>query len=264
MPALLAEPGMPIWIDLATTDLSRAQDFYSTLLGWEFDSLCDTYVIAKCKGMPVAGFGAVPEDKSSLWGILLYAPDLQEAHDRAVDLGATSILAPQEVGRGGKMAVIVDPSGATVGIKQPAMNEPFFAAGEPGTPVWYELMVGSEYEATLKFYHELADWDIAVHSNSENLKYATGEREGAALCGLWDTSDLEETPSMWMVYLGVADVDHAAKMVKKLGGTVIRKPWDAEIGRMCTIQDPGGALLNLCQVEEYQEDPVHEPDLLAP
>ena len=37
MPALVAEPGMPIWLDLATTDLAAAREFYGVLFDWEFE-----------------------------------------------------------------------------------------------------------------------------------------------------------------------------------------------------------------------------------
>ncbi len=30
-------PGVPSWVDLATTDPAAARDFYGQLFGWEFD-----------------------------------------------------------------------------------------------------------------------------------------------------------------------------------------------------------------------------------
>lgn len=268
MPALVAEPGMPIWIDLATTDLEKAKSFYTELLGWEFDNPCgDGYLVAKKEGMPVAGLGEVPEDKSSLWGLLLYAPDIDHVHEEAVNAGATSILSPRDVGRRGRMSVIVDPSGATVGLKQPAGDEPFFAAGEPGTPVWHELLVGEQFDATMKFYHDLAGWDIRQHSDTDKFRYATGEYNGEPLCGMWDTSELDENPSMWTLYLGCADVDAAAKKVKKFGGKLVRAPWNSELGRLCTLVDPTGALVNLCEIAEPTPESledIHEPDIMAP
>lgn len=267
MPALIAEPGMPVWIDLATTDLDGAKTFYAEVLGWEFDTPCDGYTIAKKHGMPVAGLGEIPDDKSSLWGMLLYTPDVDRAHDDAVDAGAVSVLSPRDVGKRGRMAVLVDPSGATVGLKQPKSGEPFFAAGEPGTPVWHELLVGGHFDETMKFYHELAGWDIRVHNDTDRFRYATGEHDGAPLVGMWDTSDLDENPSMWTLYLGCVNVDAAAKKVKAAGGRVVRQPWDSELGRLVTIIDPTGALLNLCEIAEPEpENPEdwHEPDLLDP
>ena len=145
------------------------------------------------------------------------------------------------------------------------------AAGEPGTPVWFELMVAQNWDTTLEFYHELAGWDIKAMGESagegagaEEFRYATGEFDGAAVVGLWDTSKLE-VPGMWTVYLGVADVDAAIANTPELGGKVIRPVWESEFGRMATIEDPTGALVNLCEIEEFVPDEdAHEPDLLAP
>lgn len=266
MPALVAEPGMPIWLDLATTDLKAAQEFYGPLLDWEFEEESDGYVIAKRSGMPVAGLGQIPEGANSIWGLMLYAPQLDTVHANAVKAGATSALEPRDLGKRGKMSVLVDPSGATIGLKRPADEQAFFAAGEPGTPVWHELMVGSEWDRTLEFYHELSGWDIKLMNDSDEFRYATGEWEGNPLAGMWDTSKLAEQPSMWTLYMGVLDVDAAVAKVESLGGTVVRTPWESEFGRMATLQDPTGALLNLAEVPEYEPemDEAHEPDLFAP
>ena len=266
MPALVAEPGMPIWLDLATTDLAAAREFYGALFDWEFEEENEGYAVAKRSGMPVAGIGQVPEGSSSVWGMLLYAPQLETVHNNAVKAGATSALDPRDLGKRGKMSVLVDPCGATVGLKKPADEQAFCAAGEPGTPVWHELMVGKNWDSALKFYHELSGWDIKQMSDTEEFRYATGEWEGNPLVGLWDTSTLEDQPSMWTLYMGVLDVDKAVEQVEVLGGTVVRSPWESEFGRMLTIQDPTGALLNLAEIPEYtpEMDEAHEPDLFAP
>lgn len=265
MPAMIAQPGMPLWLDLASTDAAAAQKFYGELLGWEFESPSEGYSVAKKQGMPVAGIAQIPEGNQSVWGLLLYTPDVKQAHDKAVEAGAKSALEPQNLGERGEMAILVDPAGATIGLRNPADEHALIAAGEPGTPVWFELMVAQSWDTTLEFYHELAGWDVKVSGGAEaDFRYATGEFDGAAVVGLWDTSALE-VPSMWTAYLGVASVDDAIANTPELGGTVIRPAWESEFGRMATIEDPTGALVNLCEVEEFVPDEdAHEPDLLAP
>ena len=76
MPAMIAQPGMPLWLDLASTDAAAAQKFYGELLGWEFESPSEGYSVAKKQGMPVAGIAQIPEDNQSVWGLLLYTPCL--------------------------------------------------------------------------------------------------------------------------------------------------------------------------------------------
>lgn len=267
MPAMQAAPGMPIWLDLATTNFSAAKEFYGELVGWEYRDMGPGYAVATKNGMPVAGIGAIPEDKLSMWGLALYTPNVTVAHDAAVNAGAQSVLEPRDLGEDGdrgEMAVIVDPSGATIGLKNPADEHALFAAGEPGTPVWHELMVGQNWDETLKFYHELAGWDVKLASESEDFRYALGEHDGAPLVGLWDTSDLQ-APSMWTLYLGVAAVDTAVEVAQRFGSEIVREPFDSEFGRVATIKDPTGALLNLTEVEEFvpSEDDGFEPDLFA-
>lgn len=267
MPVMKAEPGMPIWLDLATTDIDAAKIFYSELMGWEYRDQGQGYAVATKDGMPVAGIGQIPENKVSMWGLALYTPNVTLAHNAAINAGATSILEPRDLGENGErgeMAVLIDPSGATIGLKNPEDEHALFAAGEPGTPVWHELMVGDRWDETLEFYHELAGWDVKLANNSADSRYALGEYEGAPLVGLWDTAKVQ-VPSMWTLYLGVAAVDTAIEVAKKNGGEVHREPYDSEFGRIATITDPTGALVNLTEVAEFnpEDEGGFEPDLLS-
>ena len=275
MPAMQAQPGMPLWLDLATTDIDAAKRFYAELVGWEYREHGQGYAVATKNGMPVAGIGAIPEEKISMWGLALYTPNVTVAHNAAVNAGARSVLEPRVLGAPegegtdgetdrGEMAVVIDPSGAAIGLKNPADEHALFAAGEPGTPVWHELMVGQGWDETLEFYHELAGWDIRVDKNSDGSRYALGEFEGAALVGFWDTQQMQ-LPSMWTLYLGVVDIDAAVDTARGLGAQIVREPFDSEFGRVATITDPTGALLNLTEVEEYVPDETEdfEPDLFA-
>lgn len=309
MPAILVEPGMPLWVDLATPDVASARAFYAALLGWEFRDVSPGYALATKDGMPVAGIAAVPSDNQAVWGIALYAPDVAQVHDDAVAAGATSVLAPTDLGERGEMAVVVDPAGATVGLKNTRDEHALLAAGEPGTPVWFELLAGSAWRDVCEFYHRLSGWDIRLHGQAESVDsgagedgtageagassadegdasgstsdtsaagagegtatggdYAVAELSGAAVAGVWNTSDMPGAPSLWTVYFGVRDVDAALTQAEEQGGQVVRTSWDSEFGRMATVQDPTGALVNLCEVEEYdpEVEDVHEPDLFAP
>ena len=108
MPAMIAQPGMPLWLDLASTDAAAARKFYGELLGWEFEHPTEGYSVAKKQGMPVAGIAQIPEGNQSLWGMLLYTPDVQQAHDKAVEAGARSVLEPKDLGERGEMAILID------------------------------------------------------------------------------------------------------------------------------------------------------------
>lgn len=59
MPTRSSAPlGAPCWIDLTTSDVDRAQDFYGTVFGWAFESAGPDYggyINAAKGGHPVAG-----------------------------------------------------------------------------------------------------------------------------------------------------------------------------------------------------------------
>lgn len=55
-----------------------------------------------------------------------------------------------------------------------------------------------------------------------------------------------ETPSHWMPYIAVDEVDATAEKVKTLGGSVCVPPHDVpNTGRFCVVNDLNGATLSL-------------------
>ena len=47
MPAFQAEPGMPYWIDLTSSDVRKSSHFYSQVLGWEIEEISEGYRMAR-------------------------------------------------------------------------------------------------------------------------------------------------------------------------------------------------------------------------
>ena len=136
MPAFQAQPGMPYWIDLATTEARKSSYFYSRILGWEIEDAADDYRVARIQGMPVAGMveqDAMPD----AWVTYFYTTDIARDSARVVELGGRVLSEPADVSLG-SMALCADVAGGWFGLFQPAGDEAFVAAGEPGTPVWHE------------------------------------------------------------------------------------------------------------------------------
>ena len=53
-------------------------------------------------------------------------------------------------------------------------------------------------------------------------------------------------PPHWLPYLASDDADATAAGVDRLGGTVLREPWDVDgVGRPAIVQDPTGAVFGL-------------------
>ena len=162
MPAFQAEPGMPYWIDLTSSDVRKSSHFYSQVLGWEIEEVSEGYRMARLQGLPVAGLVQRPEaeNQPDTWVTYFQSDNIDHDCERVVELGGRVLVAPVEV-RLGQLAVLVDTAGSVFGLIQPAGEDSFIAAGEPGTPVWHELTATVSYGEAVEFYEQLFGWVTA-------------------------------------------------------------------------------------------------------
>ena len=221
MPAFPAEFGMPVRVDLVSAAPRKSERFYRDLLGWE------------------------------------YAKDEGDAARRVARLSGMPVSVLID---GGAMAVIADPSGALVGLLEQAGGQAFLTAGEPGAPVWFELLAGATagFDEVVEFYHELFGWDITVRTRTDSGSYAIANAIGAPFAGLVAGAGY----TGWIAYLGVLSVDQAVKRTQELGGEVIVGVQDTEFGPLATIADPAGATTVLCEVPPPPEEELRESDPL--
>jgi len=62
------------------------------------------------------------------------------------------------------------------------------------------------------------------------------------------TSNTPGDKSYWHSYIAVLDVDTCAKRTSELGGKVFVPPHDIpDVGRICIVSDPTGAITHLMQ-----------------
>lgn len=265
MPAFEAHGGMPYWIDLRSSDLRKSTYFYQKLLGWEIKAERDdsAYLIARKDGLPVAGI--LPADGSGpdSWVTYFLADNLEQNARDIATAGGRVFTDPTEV-QLGLMCVAADAAGGLFGLIEPAGEDAFVAAGEPGTVVWHDYSATSKFTEVLDFYHDVFDWEIVtLEGEADDYGYATVLQDGAAFAGIRSAAGAfpPEVPSFWQSFLGVLDVDDACRRVAELGGEVIRAPFESEFGRLAIIADSTGATVTLCAVEEpVFEDDVHESD----
>ncbi|MER0092098.1 VOC family protein [Corynebacterium sp. KPL2838] len=272
MPAFEAEVGMPYWIDLTTSDPRKSAHFYEQVLGWEISAESqkeNPYQMARLQGLPIAGLIPQPDEAlmPDTWVTYFLSKDIDGDCQRTENLGGRILAEPQPVELG-HMALLADAAGGMFGLIQPSGPEHFVAGGEPGTPVWHELTATTRFQQAMDFYGELFNWEIrAMESEDENFIYATAEEDGAPFAGLWNAEGQfpPQVPSFWQTYLGVRDIDAAAKKAVELGGEIIREPWDSPFGRMCLLADSTGATITLTEVEDAPEDePTESDDVLNP
>ena len=273
MPAMIAHPGMPVWQTLVSRDLEAAKAFYADVFGWEFKQVDDTYAVATKDGMPVAGLTGNPDSPGSRWGLYFYAQDVAGAHEAALKVGGQGLLGPTPTDDGTTRALLTDPTGALVSLKDSADEQAIMAAGEPGTPVWFELTTTRNWEDTLEFYHQLTGLDIKIHGGEPGGRYATGDLDGHGVIGFWESDATAGSPAqsqpvdsdgLWLLTWGVKDLKAALEAVKQRGGHVAQVSSGGD-APAALILDAEGAAFQLAEVPEYDPaaDDVHEPDVFA-
>lgn len=119
---------------------------------------------------------------------------------------------------------------------------------------WVDL-VTADAQAAKNFYTPLFDWETEDAPAGENMVYVMCRRHGEDVCAMYTMSpDMREQniPPHWASYISVDDVDAAVALAGELGASVACPPLDVmDVGRMATIQDPGGAWVNLWQPKRH-------------
>ena len=119
-------------------------------------------------------------------------------------------------------------------------------ANPEGTPIWYELLT-NDADASIGFYGEVMGWKIHPPQPGDEKKYRTidsGSGFVGGLMALTETMKKNGAKPMWLVYIGVDDVDATAKKVEAAGGKITMPAFDIpNIGRVAMIADPQGVPL---------------------
>jgi predicted enzyme related to lactoylglutathione lyase len=132
-----------------------------------------------------------------------------------------------------------------------------------GTFCWNELST-NDSDAAIKFYTELVGWEIksstmegaceGAPADAPPMVYNEIAVDGKHIGGIFKMGpEFGGTPSHWMPYIAVDDVDKKAAQVTELGGTIRVPPTDIpNTGRFCVINDPTGATISLITLKGAQ------------
>jgi len=248
-----APVGAPCWADLWTSDVEGSRRFYSELFGWEAQAPSPEfggYFMFTRNGVPVAGgMGDMGDMRANnSWKVYLAVEDAAKAVETAEANGAHVVAPTMAVADLGVQAVLIDPTGATVGIWQPGSFPGFTVLKEPGAPNWFELLT-RDYAGAIDFYRTVFHWDTRVASDSDEFRYTTVRAPGGDdLAGVMDAKAFlpEGAPADWAIYWE-ANVDEAVAKAKALGGSVVMEPQDTPYGRLAALADPAGAQFKLRQ-----------------
>jgi len=112
-----------VHVELNTTDVSKAKTFYGKLFDWTLDDVDmgnSTYTMIKVGEGTAGGImkHPVPGAPSS-WLAYVLVDDIAAATKKAKSLGATVMKDVTEVMGAGSFSIIVDPTGAALGLWKP-------------------------------------------------------------------------------------------------------------------------------------------------
>lgn len=182
------------------------------------------------------------------WKPYLATDDMATTIGAAEAAGAQVAVPGMPVGDLGVQGVLVDPTGATIGLWQAGTWPGFAVVEEHGAPSWFELHTRDHADA-LAFYRNVFGFAVDTVSDTDEFRYSTLRRPGAGaeLAGICDDSRVlpDDEPSYWAVYWEVDDVDAGVARVEALGGTVLRTAASTPYGRIAVVADPNGATFML-------------------
>ncbi|HZL46843.1 MAG TPA: VOC family protein [Opitutaceae bacterium] len=112
-----------VHVELNTTDVGKAKNFYSKLFDWELEDMPmenGTYTMIKVGKGTGGGLikHPVPGAPSS-WLAYVLVDDVAAATKKAKSLGAIVMKDVTEVMDAGWLSIIVDPTGAALGLWKP-------------------------------------------------------------------------------------------------------------------------------------------------
>lgn len=252
--------GTPSWTDLSTSDPQKAMSFYGPLFGWEFDELPTDqggpYIMATKDGKTVAALMQQQEDQAamgipSMWNTYVSVDDVGDTISKVEGAGGTVMMPPMDVMDAGKMAVIVDPTGAVLCLWQPLGTIGAQLVNEHGTLCWNEVIT-NDVPAATAFYTELFGWGTQTMDMGEQGTYTVftlGEDGIGGSPGMPQPG----VPPHWSTVFAVDDCAAAISTAVKQDGTVIVEPFTTPIGTMAVVADPTGAMFQLIELSEAAE-----------
>ncbi|MDX6531922.1 MAG: uncharacterized protein QOH41_4212 [Blastocatellia bacterium] len=253
-------PGSFCWAELATTDGSGAKKFYGELFGWETKDIPVgpgmTYTMLQLDGKNA---GALYEKDDSMkdvpthWASYVSVASADETAAKAKALGATVMKEPFDVMDAGRMAVIIDPTGAAFCIWQAVKHNGFEIKGQPNTASWNELLTTDSARA-IDFYTKLFGWEANTHDGAmPYTEWMNGTEHAGGMMQI--APHMGPIPPHWGIYFAVDDCDATFQKATSLGAQAIVPPMDIpNVGRFSTIRDPQGAVFSIIKLTPQHEE----------
>jgi len=108
------------WMELMTTDVESAEQFYVKLFGWEIEKAPMDgmdYSVIKVGGTGAGGIMSMPPELQGMppmWGIYVTVDDVDSTARRVEELGGKILHPPADIPNVGRFCVLSDPQGAVI------------------------------------------------------------------------------------------------------------------------------------------------------
>jgi predicted enzyme related to lactoylglutathione lyase len=125
-------------IELTTTHPDRARDFYSKLFGWKIQAMPNPgdegeYLMFQTSNGGGGIAGKMVAEQPTAWMPYISVASVQTAIDTATKLGGDVVMGLTPIGDMGSIAVLRDPTGATIGLWETA-KKPAKAPAKKAAP----------------------------------------------------------------------------------------------------------------------------------
>ena len=113
-----------VHVELNTTDVSKAKTFYGALFNWNLEDIPGgEYTMIRVGEGTGGGIMNHPVPGApSAWLAYVLVDDIAAATKKAKSLGATVMKDVTEVMGMGSLSILIDPTGAALGLWQPKMK----------------------------------------------------------------------------------------------------------------------------------------------
>jgi len=234
-------PGTFCWVDLATTDLDGARDFYSALFGWVGDAEAGGSML-RLEGSLVAAIFPLSEESRAAgippkWTSYVTVIDADAAAARAVELGASISREAFDIMDVGRVALVEDPQGATVALWQAGTHFGAERVNDVGCLCMNEL-VTSDLDAARVFYEQLFGWTTGlVDTGPGGPTLVWVHNDGVLNAHM----SVEPGPAHWRPYFSVESTAETTSLLRDRGGSVLAGPFPIPGGSIAVVGDPQGA-----------------------